>query len=76
MQAWTSLSDTSAVKTYREALALKTTHFGNPRVPEICCFATNLPVFKISKPACKALLLKPPRENSLRNGRSGSQLYA
>jgi hypothetical protein len=51
MKAWTSLTDTSVVKTYREVPALKTTHFANSRVSEICCLATSLLVFKISNPA-------------------------
>ena len=33
MKAWTSLTDTSVVKTYREVSALKTTHF-----VEFACF--------------------------------------
>jgi len=48
MKAWPSLTDTSVVKTYREVPALKTTHFANLRVSEICCLATSLLVFKIS----------------------------
>jgi hypothetical protein len=56
MKAWTSLTDTSVVKTYREVPALKTTHFANSRVSEICCLATSLLVFKISNPACEKVV--------------------
>jgi hypothetical protein len=42
MKAWTSLTDTSVVKTYREVPRCKTTHFANSCFSEICCLATSL----------------------------------
>jgi hypothetical protein len=54
MKAWTSLADTSVVKTYREVPALKKQRISRIHFSEICCLATSLLVSKFHTPRVKS----------------------